>query len=293
MRQFRRGGPKPPVAPDPGGGIGTLTAPDAPPPEGGRSRRRYDPAWDEWQRPRRWPGVLLTCVIVLGFIGVVVWHYRPTTAPTHHHKPFFSTKDLPSLAYAPSGRGATTLTYHGTHNTKAPIAFTSRGHLLILHARCRCTYNFVVTIANAGAIPVAFPISNTGTSDVTLNETLPEGRYTMAIVASGPWKVQLIQPTASMPPLKVAPPFHWYSADPSVIGPFTSADRYLYLKYLGYGAIHVYVLDLNGVRIDTVFAGRFQLVHGASLPNPPTPYFIEVDASTGLWKLFVQHSHKG
>jgi len=295
MRQFRRSGPKAPSEPN-GGGVGTLVAPgtDGPPPAGGRSRRRYDPAWDEWQAPRRWPGILLTCLIVLAFLGVVVWHYRPhAPPPVHHKKTAFSGEGLPSPAFELSTRGAAISTYHGTQN-KDDIVFTSSGHLLVLHARCDCAYSFVVTITNASAIPVAFPVSNTGSTNVTINQTLPRGRYTMKVVGSGPWQLQLIQPTAAMSVLRTAPkPFQYYSTGPSVLGPFSSANRYLYLDYLGTGTIRVYVLNSNGVRVDPAFAGRRFIEHGVALPRPPQPYFVEVDASSGFWRLFVQHTAKG
>ncbi|HEV3212556.1 MAG TPA: hypothetical protein VGZ03_04075 [Acidimicrobiales bacterium] len=292
MPSLRRG-PKASAPGDAGGGVDTLLAPgpDGPPPEAGRSRRRYDPAWDEWERPRRWPGVLITCAVVLGFLGVVVWHYRPTTAPAHTHKAQKAFNGLPSGAFVPAGP---TETFRGTHN-RAGIAFTSNGHLLVLHASCLCTYNFAVTIFNAGAVPVAPPIANSGNSNVTLNEMLPAGGYKMSILGSGPWEIQLIRPNASVPLLASRPghPFAYDSAGPSVLGPFSSADRFLYLKYLGIGNIYVYVLDPNGNRIDTAFFGRAFIKHGVALPNPPDHYYVEVDASTGFWKLLVQHSAKG
>jgi hypothetical protein len=295
MRQFRRAH-KASAPGDTGGGVGTLTAPgpDGPPPEEGQSRRRYDPAWDEWQRPRRWPGVLLTFAIVLGFLGVVVWHYRPRPvrvippkAPAVTHP-----KGLPHAAFIPVGP---TVSYHGTHN-RTHIAFTSNGHLLVLHARCVCTYNFAISIENAGAVPIAYPVANTGTSDVTLNQSLPAGRYTMSVVASGPWQVQMIRPNASAPLLSTSPkPFFYYSAGPSVIGPFSSTDRHIYMTYLGFGNLYAYILDPSGNRIDAAIAGRFKVEHAkgtAILPDPPDHYYVEVVASTGFWTLTAYHTAK-
>ena len=209
MPPFRRGSSKAPAPGDPGGGVGTLTAPgpDGPPPAGGRSRRRYDPAWDEWQRPRRWPGILLSCAIVLGFLGVVVWHYRPhpkapVAAPTYTPRQLKGLR--PTFVVGASGRGVDVTTYRGTKN-KLGLAFTTNGQLLVLHAKCTCVYNFVVTISDAGGVPESFPVSNTGTSNVTLNQTLDPGRYVMRVIASGPWEVQLIQPTAATPLLPTTP----------------------------------------------------------------------------------------
>jgi hypothetical protein len=270
--------------------------PDGPPPAGGRSRRRYDPAWDEWQRPRRWPGVLISCAIVLGFIGVVVWHYRPT--PKHHAAPSIipkqSIKNL-KKTYVLTGPGVGVTSFHGTGN-KPRLLFNSNGKLLVLHARCVCTYNFDVTISNTFGLPETPPINNTGTSDQTLNVTLPAGHYVLGVVGSGPWHIQLLQPTGTVRVLPTEPkPFSYLSTGPSVLGPFSSANRFLYLRYLGAptSAIHVYVLDPEGVRVDTAFSSRGGLVQrGAVLPNPSNPYYLEVDSSSGLWSLIVQHNSK-
>jgi hypothetical protein len=301
MPPFRRGGSKAPTAPaDPGGSVATLTAPgpDGPPPAPGSSRRRYDPAWDEWQRARRWPGILISCAVVLAFIGVVVWHYRPNTKPPP--PPVYTQKELkglkPTFVVGASGRGVNVRTYRGTTN-KRRLVFTTNGQLLVLHAKCTCIYNFVVTIANTGGVPEAFPVSNTGTSNVTLNQTLLAGRYVMSVIASGPWEVQLIQPTAATPPLKTTPKrFKYFSVGPSVLGPFSSANRYLYLQYVPGpdGQIHVYVLDPAGARVDPAFKVIDQpFKAGVTLPNPSNPFYVEVVASTGLWSLRVQHNSHG
>ncbi len=303
MSPFRRGGPKAPPTPrDQGGGVGTLTAPgpDVPPPAGGRSRRRYDPAWDEWQRPRRWPGILLSCAIVLGFLGVVVWHYRPhpkpvTAPPVYTHQQLKGLR--PTFVVGASGHGVNVATYRGTAN-KSKLAFATNGQLLVLHAKCTCVYNFDVTIADAGGVPVAFPVSTTGTSNVTLNQTLDPGRYLLSVIGSGPWEVQLIQPTAAAPLLPTTPkPFKYFSVGPSVLGPFSSANRYLFLQYVpgADGQIHVYVLDPAGVRVDPAFKSAIDqpIKAGVVLPNPSNPYYVEVDATAGLWSLRVQHSSHG
>ena len=278
--------------------MGTLTAPgpDGPPPAGGRSRRRYDPAWDEWQRPRRWPGILISCAIVLGFLGVVIWHYRPHPKPVTA-PPVYTKRELkglrPTFIVGDSGRSVSVTTYHGTTN-KSKLAFTTNGRLLVLHAKCKCVYNFVVTISNVGGVPISFPVSNTGTSNLTLNQSLAPGRYIMSVIASGPWEVQLIQPTAAIPLLPTTPkPFKYFSAGSSVLGPFSSANRYLFLQYVpgAAGQIHVYVLDPAGVRVDPAFKAINQtLKAGVTLPNPSNPFYVEVDAGSGLWSLHVQHN---
>jgi hypothetical protein len=296
--QPRRGGPSDPVdAGDAGGAVGTMAGPgpDGPPPAGGRSRRRYDPAWDEWQRPRRWPGILISCAIVLAFIGVVVWHYRPTTPKTHAPPSIVSKQGIKNLkkTYVVTGPGIRVTSFHGTGD-KPRLLFTSNGKLLVLHAQCLCTYNFDVTIANTFGVPQVPPV--TGSADETLNVTLPAGTYVMSVIGSGPWQIQLLQPTGTVRVLPTEPnPFTYLSTGPSILGPFSSSNRFMYLRYFGgpTGGINVYVLNPEGVQVDTVFSSKGKLIErGAVLPNPSNPYYIEVDSSSGLWKLLVQNNAK-
>ena len=119
----------------------------------------------------------------------------------------------------------------------------------------------------------------------------------LSVIASGPWEVQLIQPTRATPLLKTAPqPFKYFSTGPSVLGPFSAANRYLYLQYVPGpdGQIHVYVLDPAGARVDPAFKVVGQAYKaGVTLPNPSNPFYVEVDAGSGLWNLRVQHNSHG
>lgn len=283
------------------GAVSTLTTPgpeDAPPIRG--SRRRYDPAWDDWRRPRRWPGVLLTSVVVLAFIGVVVWHYRPHTAhkaPTVYQQIGVGKVFGPFVPLA-DGHGASVRMFRGTRSAQH-LRFATDGKLLVMHAICDCTYNFVVTITNPIGSPVAFPVTSTGPFDGTMNVTLPAGLYFLNVVAPTPaaWKVQLIQPGPSPPviptPFKY-PPGKFVTLHPSVLGPFSASDRFLYFKFFSAtnGTGRVYVVDPAGVHVDQVFYVRALFSNGRTLPNPPQPYYVEVDAS-GYWQLRVQHSAHG
>lgn len=271
--------------------------PVAAPPAG---RRRYDPAWRDWNAPRRWPGIALTCVIVLAFVGVVVWHFRP------HATPAKSTVHLPALqpcsarksgtcfssAFVPGTAGHEVLTtFRGTKD-RTGLRFTSNGQLLVLHAGCLCAYNFVVEVSSSLDQPIAFPVNTNGHYNSVLNATMPAGTYSLSVIGSGPWVVQLIQPTAGAP--AIATPFQYFSSGNDVLGPFSSANLALHLRFLSgtNGSVYVHVLNGAGVRIATPFEGRFAvkryalLNHVAGLSNP---YYLEVDAS-GYWDLQVARS---
>lgn len=259
--------PQPPGGPDHDGG-----------------RRRYDPAWDDWRTPRRWPGVLISCIIVLGFIGVVVWHFHPHTKP--HRPPILKSLVSHQPPYVP-GPGAKVTTFTGDADA-ASLSYGYDGQLLVMHASCACTYNFVVTISNSTGTPVSAPINVTGPYLSTLNISggLP-GRYTLTVNGSGPWKIQLIQPAPTLHDIAV--PFKYFSEGNSVIGPFSSADRSLALRFLSFtdGYVFVHILNQNGAAQGLAFIGRGELEHSLVLNDLPDPYYLEIDAS-GFWSLRVQ-----
>ncbi len=260
-------------------------APVAAPPAG---RRRYDPAWSDWSHPKRWPGVVGTCAVVLVFFGVLIWHLQPHTAPqkAQWRPPTLDVKP----AYVPSVPGHEVLkTFRGTGN-KTGLAFSTNGGLLALYAGCQCQFNFVVEISSSIDQPISIPVNANGHFNSVLNATMPAGDYSLSVIGTGPWIVQLVQPSATAPALKV--PFTYFSTGNDVLGPFSSSDRYLKLKFLSptNGSISLYVLNPAGARTSTPFRGRFAVVGNVNLARSaalPNPYYLEVDAA-GYWALTVQ-----
>ena len=258
----------------------------------GRLGRRYDPAWNDWNAPRRWPGILLSCVIVLGFLGIVIWHFRPHST-VHHPKVVFNplVKVLP--LYLPPVRATRAATFTGTHDANG-LHFESDGGLLILHAQCSCEYNFVVTISNKGLESI--PVNDTGHVNTVLNATVPMGPVVLSVVGQGHWYLQLLQPVATTPLIRTPSSpscprgcFTYFSSGSDVVGPFTAADKYVTFKFLSLsnGSVAVHVLNEQGFGLQTPFIGRIAL----SAPNKvlaslPNPYFLEIDA-TGFWSLDV------
>jgi hypothetical protein len=291
MPGIRRGGSKGklPGPVPPGGGVATLDGPppgqDLPP--GARSRRRYDPAWDEWKRPRRWPGVVITCVIVLGFLSAVVWHYRPrhTEAP----RPTFTSRVHPSASFVPATTGgASVVSFSGKKNA-ANLQFTASGGLTVLHAQCACTYNFVVTINDTFGGVVAVPVSVGGFYNGTSTLTLAPGRYSMSVVGEPKWSVEVIQPTPRVP--AIATPFRYFSTGSSVLGPFSSANQYLAYRFFqtAPGGTVVSILDLRGTEVQTPFKGIGLYRGETTLQGLPNPYYVKVTAS-GYWNLTVRRT---
>jgi hypothetical protein len=280
MRLTRRGRPE---APGPLAPPGSAPVPGAAGPNR-RGGRRYDPAWNDWTPPRRWPGILLSSVIVLGFMGVVIWHLRPHTT-VHRPKVVFSSKVKILPTFMPSPKGARANTFVGTHDMNG-LRFLSNGGLLVIHAQCTCQYNFVVTISNAEYVPIAFPVNATGRVNSVLETSVPAGESIVRVVGEGHWLVQLVQPVATTPVLPT--PFTYFSQGNDVLGPFSAADRDVSLQYLSTdGSLQVYVLNEQGFGVQTPFVGRIALMKSKVLAPLTGPYFLAVNSTSGLWNLEV------
>jgi hypothetical protein len=266
------------------------------------SRRNYDPAWDDWDRPRRWPGVLLSCVIVLGFMAVVVWHFRPHAAPIHHHTNIVPSNDQLKRPFVVGGGTSDVLaTFEGTTDSSShsPLSFTTNGDLLVLHAVCVCQYNFDVTVDQGFDNPVTIPVSGLGSHNTALDLTLPKGTYQFQVVGSGPWKLVLIQPQANLPLLPTpfvstcsCDEFSYFSEGDSVIGPFSPADGYLGIDFLSssHGDIFTRVLNSQGTSVAALY-GKSPYVHAVTLHNLPNPYYLEI-TGVGLWQVEVRPTAK-
>jgi hypothetical protein len=303
MRTSRRGDRASEREPDRGGGVATIEAPEG---TGSKpSRRHYDPAWDDWNAPRRWPGILLSCLIVLGFLAIVIWHFRPHTAPIRPVTVTIPSKGTLQKPFLVGGGTKDVIaTFNGTRD-RSNLGFTSKGSLLILHAKCTCQYNFDVTIDQGLDQPVQIPLSGVGNHDTVIDVTLPQGNYQFSVVGSGPWRLQLIQPEANLP--VVATPFvpattkggcgchefSWFSGGDAVIGPFSSADHYLKLTFLSAGNSDIFtrILNAQGASLATPLFGKSPYAHAVTIHSLPSPYFLEINA-TGFWLVEVRPSAK-
>lgn len=252
----------------------------------GRPRRRYDPAWNDWNPPRRWPGILVSCVIVLGFMSAVVWHLRPHVSVHHATVVVNRGAAPPKPQYLIPVKGTRAISFSGTHDVGG-LHFTSTGGLLVLHAKCLCQYNFVVRISNPSGVPITFPVNDTGHVDTVLNATVPLGPLVISVVGQGHWNLQFVQPLATTP--VIATPFTLYSSSNDVIGPFSAANKYLDFKFLSLsdGTVAVHVLDSLGFGLQTPFEGRDSVSAAKALASLPNPYYLEIDAIGGYWNVEV------
>jgi hypothetical protein len=281
---------------DTGGGVdsgppGTLRGPGKTMTAERGTARPFDPAWKNWDRPRRWPSVLAVVLAVLAFAGILVWHNAAHTVPPRVVLlPSAPSAFKPPYVPGATGQGATIQNFAGT-TSLVGRPFTSAGKLLIMDAKCSCSSNFVVTITGPGGLPGPIPVNAIGRFSASLNVSVPAGTYQLNVRASGPWTIQLIEPVA-VP--AIATPFSYFSGSDSVVGPFTSADDNVTFRFLSQadGSVTGSVIDATGATVSTPFAGAGKVAKQETLTGLPNPYYLEIQ-SGGFWSVVVTQSKPG
>jgi hypothetical protein len=257
----------------------------------GASGRSFDPAWRNWDRPRRWPAVLAVVLAVLAFVGILIWHDNAHSVPPRVVLlPTAPSAFKPPYVPGATGQGATIQKFAGTSSVVG-TPFTASGKLLIMNAQCHCSSNFVVTVTGPGGLPGPILVNAIGKYSGTLNATVPAGTYSLNVRASGPWTIQLIEPV-SVP--AIATPFSYFSGSDSVVGPFTAADNNVTFRFLSLtdGSVTASVINADGATVSTPFAGTGKVAKQETLTGLPNPYYLEIQAG-GFWSIDVAQSKPG
>ncbi|MEI6701477.1 MAG: hypothetical protein WCL38_06975 [Actinomycetota bacterium] len=185
---------------------------DMPPSMDPSSPRFYDPDWQAWESPRRWPqitAVLLLAAVVLGLL-VQTKFGESTTLTTH--KPVTSTTfPLPGTGtgqIAPlsfSGNGSTTTTN-----------FTVTGGVTIFEMTCTCAANFAVALRPTGQ-PVQVLLNQTRYFTGIQGLNLAHGVYSLNVAADLKWHIRVTQPRNETP---ITGLHDYTGTGPAVVGPF-------------------------------------------------------------------------
>ena len=247
-----------------------------------RNGRPYDPAWDLWRPPRRWPGAFLAALAIIGLVVAVVFHYSGKTHPKKPHT-IFTGAGISSTA-APLAPASDIITFHGKAGV-TNISFTSKGTLLVWNVSCKCRDNYGVIVRNSIGDVVGVPVNATGKSSSATPAIYPAGSYTASVVSTGPWHIELIDPThaAFLPQT-----YRYVSQGSSVLGPFHGPVAGITFTYIGsVGTVFTAnVITLNSIpAIPTVYHHSFY--YGTqSLSGLPDMYFIAV-SGPNLWSVAV------
>ena len=215
-----------------------------------RNGRPYDPAWDLWRPPRRWPGALLSAIAIVGLVVAVVFHFSGKAHPKKPHAIFVGAGISPTAA--PVTPPSDVVKFRGKAGV-ATITFTSKGTLLVWNVACKCRDNYGVIVRNSLGDVVGVPVNATGKSASASPTLYPAGTYTASVVATGPWHIDLIDPThAAFLPTT----YRYVSKGSSVLGPFHGPVASITFTYIG--------------SVGTVFSAKVVTMN--SIPLLPTVY---------------------
>ena len=250
-----------------------------------RKGRPYDPAWDLWRPKRRWPGVVLTAVIVSGF--VVVLGYRYASAPaesTSSLTPAPSTQVQTPYFPPVNPNSAALQQLTGTKNrTSIPVRAT--GKLMVWYFQCRCFANFGVIVHDSAGQVVDIAYNATGVVTAAVPARYAAGNYTIDVIADGSWTVSFIDPhgLAALPV-----PYSYLSTGKSVLGPFSGPSANFEVSFVAAIGARLTMLLSDGstkapaltVLDQTMFIKKFYL------KDLPPRYWLIVDGS-GYWNVKV------
>jgi len=250
-----------------------------------RKGRPYDPAWDLWRPARRWPGILLSGLVLASLGGLLAYRF---TSNTSIKAPVVtpSAQDPLRPAYLPPVTPGTP-DYQSFHGNKSQnyIPVHANGHLMVWYLECQCRANFGVLVHNAAGALVDIPVNGVGTVLLAAPAQYAAGNYTFNVIADGRWKAALINPLGLS---TQATPFSYLSAGQSVLGPFAGPTAHLTIGYMGTIGTRMIVTASDGSigkpRLLVFDVTGF--VKKLTLTDLPPRYWLIMNG-TGFWDLKV------
>ena len=251
-----------------------------------RKGRPYDPSWDLWRPKRRWPGVLLTAVIVSGF--VVVLGYRYATAPSATPPAFTPTPSTPLQTpyFPPVNPNSAALQQLTGDKNRTSLPVRATGKLMIWYFQCRCFANFGVIVHDTSGQVVNIAYNATGVVTAAVPARYAAGDYTIDVIADGSWTVSFIDPQGLAPlPL----PYSFLSNGRSVLGPFAGPSANLEVSFVGAIGARMSLLVSDGTTAPPALAVLDQTVFIKKFPlnGLASRYWLIVDGA-GYWNVKVE-----
>ena len=186
----------------------------------------YDPDWDEWKEPIRWPAPVAVFLVVLALIGVYIYHTEDKKSSSATTSPVVIKSPTPTTFAVAAGTGQPAdQTFSGSTSTTTS-AFTAPGGLGVFSGKCECQATFGVTVLDSTGTTTAIPINSqgenlSGSFSGSVGTSLPQGSYTLKVAAKGPWTLSVSFPT-NVPTVKL--PLTVGSVGPSLFGPFPAGQ---------------------------------------------------------------------
>ena len=254
--------------------------------EGGitlRKGRPYDPAWDAWQPRRRWPGIIVSAIVVAGFIGALAFKYSAKVAAPPSTFPTQSQNQIKPVYFPPVAPGSAQLQQISGTKSASSLHFHSTGKLMIWYFQCHCVTNFGVIVHDSTGAVIDVPLNTTGKSTISTPAQYPAGDLSVGVIADRQWTISLIDPS-SLPTMKL--PYSYLSGGESILGPFSSRSMTLDLGFIGAIGNHFTMTMSDG----TLSTPKLWAIDSQSfskhleLSNLPDKYWLIVNGE-GLWQI--------
>ncbi len=246
----------------------------------------YDPGWDEWRQPRRWPVVVVGLAVLFGLVGLGAYKiiHSGSTAPQ-----VYIPKSLAPTTYTiGSGPESPPPVYYSGDKNLTTTPFTSAGGMVVISASSTTPWQFGVTLLNSTGDLVAVPYNVVGNVHGNIALHLPAGSYRLQVVASAHWELAVTQPT-NVTPMGI--PSAHVGVGYSVIGPYPSGTSIkLIFGFLGEATTppaSVRMLNLDGTPASgggLLVSETSQKIDQIVLPPTAQPFYLQIFAPW-YWQL--------
>jgi hypothetical protein len=140
-----------------------------------RNGRPYDPAWDAWRPPRRWPGIALTAVALSGLTLALIYHFTPSRGHTNVTLPTVPGAKVEAPYQPPTDVLPSAVQNFSGTRAQSGLSLNTSGSLAIWNFHCLCRHNFAVSVYDAKGTLNAVPVNALGATTVSAATALLVG----------------------------------------------------------------------------------------------------------------------
>lgn len=251
-----------------------------------RKGRPYDPAWDAWQPRRRWPGVVVSAIVISGFLGALAFNLtsKPSTPPSVI--PPSALGQISTPYFPPVSPASHDLQQASGKKSTSGVRFTTTGKLMVWHFQCRCVANFGIIVHNTSGTVLDVPVNNVGRTILAVPAYYAKLNLSVSVIADGEWTVSLIDPSHLA---NQALPLEFVSAGQSVLGPFAGPNFEAAVGFLGGIGNHFTMAISDGsTATPKLVAFESQAFTRTLVQTKMPPRFYLIINGDGFWQIKVK-----
>ena len=251
-----------------------------------RKGRPYDPAWDAWRPRRRWPGVVVSAVVISGFLGALAFNFtsKPSTPPS-----VISPSALGQISapyFPPVSPVSHDLQQASGKKSTSGVRFTTTGKFMIWYFQCRCVTNFGIIVHDASGTVIDVPVNNVGRTNLAAPAYYAKSNLSVSVIADGEWTVSLIDSSHLE---NQAVPLEFLSVGQSVLGPFAGPHLEAVLGFIGGIGNHFTMTVSDGsTATPRLVAFESQSFYRTLVETNLPPRFFLIINGDGVWSAKVK-----